>query len=481
MKRLILLAIISVALGAYAQNWSAPVQLTNDWGDDHDLDIQYNWADNSWWAAWTHTDSVNSEIYHAFFDPQTVAFDQVRRLTYRPEADEKPSIAHGMMDHSGVFFQSFHEGRRAIYFVVENDTGFSAPWLTLYSDANLYEPDYSPIETDFGGFTIPALFLRSDSAVLAFDYAYVGGEWNFEVPRDTAFYVAVENSGHPVLSHDGRWANSPVVGFHWQQFAWEKEVSGQGEIEYYYQIMPESTLWIETYTGFIPNDNYSYHNPLLGMGWYGTMYLERESETAGTDLAVTYFDRELAGWNMPDSPFDMPGNERNPDEDWGSVVFENDYYGNWNIAFWNGMMSQPEFVDTTAHDDVDPIVRIINNQYFVFWESQRTGSSKIYCSSKLVLGIVHKSPPTPGKFALSVHPNPGNAEFRIELELPVSGEVEAAIYDLSGRRVAMIQDGWMTMGLHDLTWNARGFPSGIYLMQVESGKYHQARKLVLLK
>jgi len=488
MKRLrviIMLAAASILAAAgltLSQNWSPPVAVTSGAGEDHHVDVQYNWVDDRWWVAWDRTVNGNEDIYQAFFDPTTGVFEETCRLTFRPEVDEKPAIAYGMLNGNGVFFQGSNGSALAIFYVAQNDTGFSLPWLTLYSDANLYEPDYSPIETDFGGFTIPALFLHSDSAALEFDYTYVGGEWNFEVPQDTAFYVEVASSGYPIHTHDGRWNSSPPVSLSWQQFVWEKEINGRGEIEYYYQIVPESTLYVETCAGLVPNTNYSYHKPILGWGWYGIMFLERELQSGATDIARCDFDAELEQWSLPTPFFETPGNEQNPDEEYGSLVFETDINGNWDIGFYHPWLGQIEYVDLDQAEDCNPVLFKIGNHYNAFWESNRDGTWKIYWSQRDIVGVEPEAGQAfPEKFDVSVYPNPGNAEFKIALDLPAAGPVTAAIYDLSGREVARSYRGPLSAGRHSLDWDGSGLPSGIYLLRVESINSVEIQKIALLK
>ncbi|HEX7342935.1 MAG TPA: T9SS type A sorting domain-containing protein [bacterium] len=238
-----------------------------------------------------------------------------------------------------------------------------------------------------------------------------------------------------------------------------------------------------TYEGTVPfgPGTLGHHLPVIDDL---NIYLECEQDS-DYDIVCTTLDTAYGGFPDPQTIFDDMGNEKNPDVLSGNLVFETDVNGNWDIAYWCSGMDMPELIDSDPAEDRNPMIYLSdypNAGLHVFWESRRDGSWKIYYSHRDILGIgPERKGSLPGSLALSVHPNPGNAEFHIDLELPVSGEVEAAIYDLSGRRVARIHEGWMGRGLHDLTWNAQRFPSAIYLLQVESGKYHQTRKVVLLK
>ncbi|RJP76889.1 MAG: T9SS C-terminal target domain-containing protein, partial [Candidatus Zixiibacteriota bacterium] len=51
----------------------------------------------------------------------------------------------------------------------------------------------------------------------------------------------------------------------------------------------------------------------------------------------------------------------------------------------------------------------------------------------------------------------------------------------AGREVAALVDGWREAGLHEVTFNASGLPSGIYFARLHAGGINQVQKLVLVK
>ncbi|RJP74708.1 MAG: hypothetical protein C4524_12610, partial [Candidatus Zixiibacteriota bacterium] len=70
---------------------------------------------------------------------------------------------------------------------------------------------------------------------------------------------------------------------------------------------------------------------------------------------------------------------------------------------------------------------------------------------------------TPAGFALvRAYPNPFNPATTIGYQLPAHSRVSLRIYDTAGREVAALVDGWREAGLHEVTFNASGLPSGIY-------------------
>lgn len=82
-------------------------------------------------------------------------------------------------------------------------------------------------------------------------------------------------------------------------------------------------------------------------------------------------------------------------------------------------------------------------------------------------------------------PNPGNPRIKVRFRLPSSGPVRVVVHDLQGRRVAVLAEGDLAVGDHELSWDGAGpggpAAAGTYLLRVETRHGHLDRKLVLLK
>jgi uncharacterized Ntn-hydrolase superfamily protein len=88
----------------------------------------------------------------------------------------------------------------------------------------------------------------------------------------------------------------------------------------------------------------------------------------------------------------------------------------------------------------------------------------------------------PKSFGLqSVFPNPFNSTSRIEFDLDRTQSIELAVYDLLGRRTAVLQQGMAAAGSHTLEWSPRGIVSGIYFVCLRSSRAQSIQKIMLLK
>ena len=84
------------------------------------------------------------------------------------------------------------------------------------------------------------------------------------------------------------------------------------------------------------------------------------------------------------------------------------------------------------------------------------------------------------------YPNPFNPRTQFSYQLPSSGIVHLAIYDLLGREIYTVIDGYQRAGMHNVLWTGvdnNGIParSGVYFYKLISGSKTVTKKLVLTK
>ncbi|MGH7456771.1 MAG: T9SS type A sorting domain-containing protein, partial [bacterium] len=79
------------------------------------------------------------------------------------------------------------------------------------------------------------------------------------------------------------------------------------------------------------------------------------------------------------------------------------------------------------------------------------------------------------------YPNPFNPSTNIAFALVQAGNVKLRIFNALGQKVATLVNGRMSAGQHNVAWDARNVPSGIYFYKLEAGAFSQTRKMVLMK
>ena len=100
---------------------------------------------------------------------------------------------------------------------------------------------------------------------------------------------------------------------------------------------------------------------------------------------------------------------------------------------------------------------------------------------------VHEIMPVPTEFALhNNYPNPFNPITTINYDLPQDGSVRLIIYDVMGREVTRLVNGFTPAGYHSVRWDARNkmgenVSAGVYFYHLQSGNFVKTQKMVLLK
>jgi hypothetical protein len=93
----------------------------------------------------------------------------------------------------------------------------------------------------------------------------------------------------------------------------------------------------------------------------------------------------------------------------------------------------------------------------------------------------------PEVFALHAnYPNPFNPSTTIRFDLPEASNIRLVIYDLLGREVVRLVQGYMEAGYQRVVWNGRTVsgrevPTGIYIARMMTPEYTKSMKMVLLK
>tara|TARA_Y100000590_G_C15737077_1_gene1018945 strand:- start:4299 stop:4910 length:612 start_codon:yes stop_codon:yes gene_type:complete len=84
------------------------------------------------------------------------------------------------------------------------------------------------------------------------------------------------------------------------------------------------------------------------------------------------------------------------------------------------------------------------------------------------------------------YPNPFNPSTKIEIELGVADNVSLIVYDINGRQVKQLANGFYGKGIHEFTWNSRDdygniVSSGMYIYRLVSSSQVATQKMLLLK
>jgi len=88
----------------------------------------------------------------------------------------------------------------------------------------------------------------------------------------------------------------------------------------------------------------------------------------------------------------------------------------------------------------------------------------------------------PQEFTLyPAYPNPFNSKTRLVFSLPMPINVILNVYDINGREVVKLADGYRSAGEYEAVFDGSGLASGIYFTRFTAGNFSQTRKMLLVK
>jgi len=82
-------------------------------------------------------------------------------------------------------------------------------------------------------------------------------------------------------------------------------------------------------------------------------------------------------------------------------------------------------------------------------------------------------------------PNPTAGPLEIEFVLPAAADIKIAVFDIQGRKVALVGDGRRPAGRNSARWagtiEGRRAPAGVYLVRLQAGNRSWTKRVVILR
>ncbi|TKJ38519.1 hypothetical protein CEE37_12185 [candidate division LCP-89 bacterium B3_LCP] len=86
-----------------------------------------------------------------------------------------------------------------------------------------------------------------------------------------------------------------------------------------------------------------------------------------------------------------------------------------------------------------------------------------------------------GKLSVEITPNPFNPTTVLSYQLQDASLVKLTVYDISGRQIAELVNGWRDTGVYEVGFDGSGLPSGVYIYHLKTGDFTSSGKMVLVK
>jgi hypothetical protein len=177
-----------------------------------------------------------------------------------------------------------------------------------------------------------------------------------------------------------------------------------------------------------------------------------------------------------------------------NVTFSDNYYeiewqgGNYKYAFEyvvEKAIGESDFLEierVTSDNSIRKIYSVVsdrNNQpevvYFRIKQINKDGTVVYSEAVKIGQGIIDDV------IIGQNFPNPFNPTTLIEFELIRDSDVEVKVYNLAGKEITVLHKGFLNKGFYQFKFDAEGFPSGVYVYQINTPFSSQTRKMILAK
>ena len=79
------------------------------------------------------------------------------------------------------------------------------------------------------------------------------------------------------------------------------------------------------------------------------------------------------------------------------------------------------------------------------------------------------------------YPNPFNPQTSLNINIPISDNVNISVYDISGNLVEVLHNGYLESGRHSIHWSASNQASGVYLFKTNYRSESVVKKAILIK
>jgi len=177
----------------------------------------------------------------------------------------------------------------------------------------------------------------------------------------------------------------------------------------------------------------------------------------------------IAGFSSPSGIifFDSSGNYLNS---FTAVTGNRGVYklGNGNFLTTNGTGVYE--IDDTTGSLVRTIVSGVNAQYIDLF------------IPPVITGLNNNTGEIIGTFKLfDNYPNPFNSTTTIKYNIPQSGIVTLKIFDINGKLVKTLVNGYQQKGQYVINFNASELSSGIYFYQLSTNQFTQTKKMIYMK
>ncbi len=145
----------------------------------------------------------------------------------------------------------------------------------------------------------------------------------------------------------------------------------------------------------------------------------------------------------------------------------------------------PLSVTVTLDHDGESVITFMNGPLLIERQTVASGQTVVVPEDATIMQAIPADDilaELPAEFSLGQnYPNPFNPSTTIQFALPVESNVKLDVFTVTGQHVATLVNGERQAGRYDVTLDASGLASGLYLYRLTAGTFTETRQFTLIK
>ncbi|GMQ81699.1 MAG: hypothetical protein BMS9Abin05_1134 [Rhodothermia bacterium] len=424
---------LQAAFGGYSYGWRQVVALLPEASD---LRIRFNFG----------TDNGNSEVSRSFAGWY---LDDIRITTIQPEDSESPTAT--MLPSENVIY-SIEQSQPRVVATLLDDNGVADVFI-----------DYTYLTS--GGEGSGSVRMELDPATIA-QYFSVLEFISDPKPSDQITYQI------RVSDFSGNESIFPSVS---ETFSIEYELIQNIDVT---TEASASGVWSQ-----------------VAQGWESIFDQEPNTSVSSVnlvpvDLPLNSTTLQLSIWHRYQLAPGLGGNVKISDdggETWNLISPVDGYPDQLNLDSKHPMAGQPGFASSrpVASETLFDLGNFSGRQIrlrFDLATPRALSIDEVWSISSVEINLATDNETFDISRTLALHipyPNPFNRTAQIGFTLERRGPIEIAVFDVLGRRVAVLAEGVFDAGSYERTLSSRGLTAGIYAIRLLSGRLQLTRLIVV--
>jgi len=339
------------------------------------------------------------------------------------------------------------------------------------------------LEEENGFWISEAVLLERKGSISSIDYIAPAGNWQYRLGKELIWFGNFEDEGCTLweINHPDEFYDTT------ESFTGKRsicQVRPSGLLPLNTNLEKRIKLYSDTsgYTlhVYIKTENASNAGVVIQFFETRTQYYPIGTENLGEEVSGT------TGWSYYNNGFSLPNGA-----EFINLRLRSESPQNGVGYSWFDNVGLIEWTDWQEYNSISSVSYPNDYYWLQFKISESVLSANVnYTETKFTDIITTRDKEQayiPDEFVLyQNYPNPFNPSTTIQYELPVPTDVQLKIYDILGKEVKTILMEFQKPGKKMYQWDGRDnrgrvVSSGVYFYQLQTSKFLQTKKLLLLK